>query len=147
MKESAKSIKLLGVLLGVGFGLLRAAKAEGIEGYLVAVGLTVIECAAVMGLDWFAQRHRSVASVYRTSHAQILALEQAIGAIDKQIGDEKSTYARLHEAVRQREMEAFDIDTVAEEAGWAVEACYRAGINANQRLLEGGAVAAYRPER
>jgi hypothetical protein len=141
-----KSFRILGLLICLSFLLLRIARAEGWQDCLISVGLTGIDCAAVEGLVWFANKRRHVASEHRISRAQIVALEHAIGAIDNQIGEEKSGYARTFDAVRQREAEAFDVDRVAEEAAWAAEAVYRRGVNANQRLLEGGAVAVFPPK-
>lgn len=145
MRMSSTSALLLGIGIGVGFLALRVASADGRNGYLVAGGLTVIECAGVAGLDRFAQKRRSVAAAWRISQAQIVALEHAIAAIDTQIGEWKNTYVRVCEAVRQREIEAFDTERVAEEAAWAIEAEYRRSINANQQLLAGGAAAALPP--
>ena len=141
-----KSFRILGLLICLSFLSLRIARAEGWQDCLVGVGLTGIDCAAVEGLVWFSRKRRHVAYVHRTSQAQIVSLEHAIGAIEDQIGEEKSTYARTVDAVRQREAEAFDAERVADGAAWAAEAVYRRGVNANQRLLEGGAVAAFPPK-
>jgi hypothetical protein len=142
INASTKSFKVVGLILGIGFGLLRVAKADSLEDYLLAAGLTIIEGATVMGLDWFAAKHREVASTSRSSQAQIVALESAITTVDEQIEGQSNTCLRLQQAIRQREMEVFDVVRVAEAVAWAAEAAYRESINANQRLLEGGSLSA-----
>jgi ABC-type taurine transport system ATPase subunit len=137
-----KRSTLLGFGIGIGCGMMRAAKADSVEGFVIAGGLTLIECMAVVGLDWFAQKRRQVASAHRISRAQIVALEEAVVAVDAQIREEISRTTSLIDEIKQREAEAFDVERVAEEAAWAVEAAYRGAINANRRLLEGGAVEA-----
>ena len=132
----------IGIALGVGFGLLRLAVAEGLADYLIAIGLTVIECAAVAGLDWYANRVRKEATLYRLSQAQILAAEEARNQIDERITAERMHCQNALDRIREREAEAFDVDKVSAAAAWAVEAAYRSAVNANRRRLEGGAVQA-----
>lgn len=133
----------IGIALGAGFGLLRLAVAEGFTDYLIAVGLTVIECAAVAGLDWYANRVRKEATLYRLSQAQIVATEEARNEIDERITTERMHCQNALDRIREREAEAFDVDKVSDAAAWAVEAAYRSAINANCRRLEGGAVQAF----
>lgn len=137
--RNSKHAIIVGFGLGIGFGILRLSKADGLEDYLIAIGLTVLESIGVVALDWFAERHRQSVSVYRISQAQSMALEQAIADLRNQIRVERDRYDALRAELKQRESEAFDVERVAEYAGWAVEAAYRGAINANQRLLEGGA--------
>ena len=137
---SLKRSVLFGVALGVGCGLVRLAKADGLQDWIIAFGLTLIESATILGLDWFADRHRALASAYRASEGRISALEQALQGLDLQISEERARHAALLDQVNQREAEFFDVGHLAEGAAWVVEAAYREGINANKRLLEGGAV-------
>jgi hypothetical protein len=124
--------------IGIGFGILRLSRAEGIEDYLVAVGLTVLECAVVAGLDWFAEKHFQSVATYRVAQAQRIALEQALDELKANLAIERSRYGGLQEQLRARESESFDVEPLAEQAAWAVEAAYRAAVHANQRCLEGG---------
>lgn len=136
---SAKHFRALGYGLGLGFGILRLSKADGPEDWLVALGLTVLECAAVVGLDWYAEKSRQNAAVYRNSHAQVSALEQAIADLKTNIQDERARGQQLQNNLRHREAQAFDAEQMAEKAAWTAEAAYRSAVHANQRLLEGGA--------
>lgn len=136
--KASKHAILVGCGLGIGFGILRLSKADGFDDYLIAVGLTVLECVAVAGLDWFAEKHRQSVSVHRISQAQGVALEQAIADVKAHIQSERTRYDELRAELKQREAEAFDVERVAGQAGWAVEAAYRGAIHANQRILEGG---------
>ncbi len=136
--NTSRHSRLVGFGLGIGFGLLRISRADGLEDYLIAIGLTVLECMAVTGLDWFAEKHRLSGSVYRISQAQTVALEQAIADVNAHIQSERTRYDGLLAELRNRESEAFDVERVAEQAAWAVEAAYRGAVHANQRLLEGG---------
>ena len=136
--KDSKHSRLVGFGLGIGFGILRLSKADGFEDYLIALGLTVLEWVAVAGLDWFAEKHRQGLSVYRISQAQTVALEQAVADVKAHIHDERNRYDDLRAALKHRESETFDVERVAEQVGWAVEAAYRGAVNANQRLLEGG---------
>jgi hypothetical protein len=131
--------RALGFGLGLGFGILRLSKAEGLEDWLIALGLTVLECAAVVGLDWYSEKSRQNAAAYRNSHAQVSALEQAIADLKTSIRDERARSQQLQNNLRHREAHAFDAEQMAEKAAWTVEAAYRSAIHANQRLLEGGA--------
>ena len=129
---------LFGLGLGVGCCLLRLTKADSPQDYIFAGGLTLIECATVAGLDWFADRHRAISSSYRATKGQIDAVERGIASVDAQIRDERARYAELLEELKRREAECFDVERLVEDAPWVVEAAYRRAINANQRLLEGG---------
>ena len=131
---------LFGVSLGIGFGLLRVAKAEDTTDLMIAAGLTVVECVAVGGLGWFAERHRKLSAAYRESQAPIVALERTIADIDAQIAAEESRCAGFIDELKQREAETFDVESIAAGAAWAVEAAYRAAIHKNQRALEGGSL-------
>ena len=131
---------MFGFALGIGCGLLRAAKADSLEGFVVGGALTLIECAAVAGLDWFAHRHREAASAYRISQSQIVALEEAIAAVNSRMAEEEDRYDRLLDQLKQRESEAFDVAVGQEQMEAAVEAEYRSAINANQRRFEGGSL-------
>ena len=130
--------RLVGFGLGIGFGILRLSKADSVEDYCIAVGLTILECVAVIALDRFAEKHSQSATVYRTTQAQSVALEQAIADVKAHLQSETARLDALRAALKQRESEAFDVERVAGYAAWAVEAAYRGAVNANQRLLEGG---------
>ena len=136
--DTSRHSKLIGFGLGLGFGILRLSKAEGVEDVLIALGLTILECVAVAGLDRFAEKHRQAVSTFLASQAQSTALEQAIADLKGHIQGEQARYDSLRAELKQREMEAFDVDRAAGCAASAVEAAYRGAINANQRLLEGG---------
>jgi hypothetical protein len=136
---NGKQFRMLGFGLGFGFGLLRLSKAEGLEDWLVALGLTILECAAVVGLDWYAEKRRQLTAAYQHSRAQVSALEQAVADLKSNIHGERVRSQQLQSNLRQREAQAFDAEQMAEQAAWTVEAAYRSAVHANQRLLEGGA--------
>ncbi len=136
--DGSKHSSRVGFGIGIGFGVLRMSKADGLEDYCIAVGLTILECVAVAALDRFAEKHCQCVAVYRTTQAQSVALEQAIGDVKANIQVDITRYDGLRAEVKQRESEVFDVERVAEQAGWAVEAAYRGAIHANQRILEGG---------
>lgn len=136
--KASKHSRLVGFGLGIGFGILRISRADGLEVYMVAVGLTVLESIGVVALDWFAEKHRQSVSIHRISQAQTVALERAVADVNAHIHAERTRYDGLLAELKEREAEAFDVERVAELAAWAVEAAYRGAVNANQRLLEGG---------
>ncbi len=136
--DTSRHSKLIGFGLGVGFGILRLSKAEGVEDVLIALGLTILECVAVAGLDRFAEKHRQAVSTFLATQAQSTALEQAIAELKNQIQGERAHYDSLRAELKQRETEAFDTESVSECVAWAAEAAYRGAVKANQRLLEGG---------
>ena len=137
------SIRIIALLLCGSFGLLRLAKADGREGYLISAGLTGIDAVAVEGLIYFAGKRAKLAASYRASRAQIVGLEEAVASTDAQIGAERLRRDGILAALQQREAMAADPKPAADEVAWAVEAAYRGALNANQRILEGGAVEAF----
>jgi hypothetical protein len=136
-------LKTFALLLCVSVFVLRCARIDGKAGLLIGIGLTGIDCAVVEGLCRFAEKRQQAIHAYRNSRAQIVALEDAVAATIAQLADERARHEQLLSQLKQREAEAFDADAVANEAGWAVEAAYRAAIHANQRRLEGGPVEAF----
>ena len=137
------NIRIIAWILCISFGLLRLAKAEGREGLLIAAGLTGIDGVAVEGLLYFAGKRGRLASAYRTSRAQILALDEAVASMDIQMAGERERRDMLLAALQQREAMAADQTPAADEFAWAIAATYRGQINANQRRIEGGSVEAF----
>jgi hypothetical protein len=140
-----KPFRVFGFVLCFSFLALRIARAESVVDYFVGFGVMGIDCATVEGLARFANRRQRVARAHRDSTAQIVALEQAVSGTALQLSVEQNRLASLWVQLRQRDTEAFDPERAGEEAQWAVESAYLGAINANKRLLEGGAVAALPP--
>jgi hypothetical protein len=139
-KKKSHQASLVGFGLGIGFGLLRLAKAGGAEDYLIATALTLLECVAVAGLDWFASNHFQEVSVYLDSQARSVALEHAVARLEPRIEEKRNRYAAVLGEIILRESDGLNVERVAEWAAWTIEAAYRGAVNANARLLEGGGV-------
>ena len=137
------NVRFLAWLLCLSFCILRVAKSDEPEGYLVSLGLTGVDCVALEGLIYYAGKRQRVALAYRNSRAQTGALEEAIASLDAQITADRARRDAILAALQQREAMSADPKTAAEELASAVEAAYRGAINANQRLLEGGAVESF----
>ena len=141
------NVRFLAWLLCLSFCILRVAKSDEPEGYLVGLGLTGVDCVALEGLIYYAGKRQRVALAYRNSRAQIAALEEAIASLDAQIAADRTRRDAIVAALQQREAMSRDAKPAADQLAWAVEAAYRGAINANQRLLEGGSVESFQTIR
>jgi hypothetical protein len=83
-----------GVILGLGLGAIRIAAAEGAGEVLFALGLTVVEIAAVLLLESLAQGLREKEAEWEVKHA---AENQAIAQVDAARAD----LTRWHERVKE----------------------------------------------
>lgn len=145
VKRLGKTSTVLGALTGSGFLFLRLSQADGPADYLMAIGLSIVECVAVLGVEHYAHSQRAHEAAYRRSQAQTGALESAIKSVGHELNEVRAANERLLSELKVREAEAFDVDKVAEAASCVVEANYRSAVTHSQRMLNGGAPSAFPP--
>jgi hypothetical protein len=83
-----------GVILGVGLGVVRLSAANGPGEAMVGVGLTVMEIAAVLLLEWLASGLRTSEAEWLPQHS---AETEAIAARDASQSDLKRWQSRVRE--------------------------------------------------
>ncbi len=83
-----------GIILGLGLGLVRLSSAEGLMEALFAVGLTVVEIAAVLLLEWIASGLRNREDAWLVAKA---AEDTAVASRDTEQTDVQRRQAQLKE--------------------------------------------------
>lgn len=133
-----------GVILGLGLGAIRLAGAEGIGEVVFAFGLTVVEIAAVLLLEWLASGLRASEAIWEVNHA---AESKAIASHDAAQADLTRWQARVNElghaiaskiaAVEDRHNRNIHISELEDVAIKAVLDGYNAGIAENVGRIRG----------
>jgi hypothetical protein len=133
-----------GVILGIGLGALRLAAAEGAGEVLFALGLTVVEIAAVLLLEWVASGLRASEAAWQLLHT---AESQAIAGRDAAQADLTRWKARIKELsdaisgaitfVENRHNRNIHIGELEDVAIKAVLDGYNAGIAENVGRIRG----------
>jgi len=133
-----------GVVLGLGLGAIRLAGAEGAGEVVFALGLTVVEIAAVLLLEWLASGLRASESVWEVNHA---AESKAIAGRDAAQADLTRWQTRTKElgdaiaskiaAVEDRHNRNIHISELEDVAVKAVLDGYNAGIAENVGRIRG----------
>lgn len=91
-----------GVVLGLGLGALRLSSANGVTEVLFAIGLTIVELAAVLLLEWLASGLRAREDEWQGIK---LAEEKAIACRDTELADLERRKTKLQEvstSIRQK---------------------------------------------
>jgi hypothetical protein len=83
-----------GVILGLGLGAIRLARAEGAGDVVMGIGLTIVEIAAVLLLEWHASGLREREAVWEVKHS---TESQAIAHVDAAKSDLARWQARIKE--------------------------------------------------
>lgn len=133
-----------GVLLGLGLGAIRLAGAEGAGEVVFALGLTVVEIAAVLLLEWLASGLRASESAWEVNHA---AESKAIAGRDAAQADLTRWQTRVKElghviaskiaAVEDRHNRNIHISELENLAIKAALDGYNAGIAENVGRIRG----------
>jgi hypothetical protein len=133
-----------GVILGLGLGAIRIAGAEGAGEVIFALGLTVVEIAAVLLLEWLASGLREKEAEWDVKH---VAESQAIAHVDaakadltrwqtriKELGEAIATKIAFVEDRHNRHIHIEELESVAIKA---VLDGYNAGIAENVGRVRG----------
>jgi hypothetical protein len=133
-----------GVILGIGLGAVRLARAEGPGDVVMGIGLTVVEIAAVLLLEWLASGLRERETVWEVKHA---GESQAIAHVDaaktdlarwqarvSELGDAITSKIALVEDRHNRNIHIAELEAVAIKA---VLDGYNAGIAENVGRIRG----------
>jgi hypothetical protein len=133
-----------GVILGLGLGAIRIAAAEGAGEVLFSLGLTIVEIAAVLLLEWLASGLREKEAEWDVKHA---AESQAIASVDaakadlarwqvriKELGDSIARKIAFVEDRHNRNIHIAELEAVAIKA---VLDGYNAGIAENVGRIRG----------
>jgi hypothetical protein len=133
-----------GVTLGLGLGVVRLASAEDARDTLFAFGLTAVEIAAVLLLEWVASALRARETVWEERHA---TEAEAIGRRDAAAADLARRQARIRElreiiagqiaVVEDRHNRNIHIGELEAVAIKAVNDGYNAGIAENLGRVRG----------
>lgn len=133
-----------GAILGVGLGAVRLSGAEGSDEVMFAVGLTIVEVAAVLLLEWLASGLRTTEAEWFLRHA---AESEAIAARDAAQADLTRWQTRLKELnaaitskialVEERHNRNIHITELEDVAIKAVLDGYNAGIAENIGRVRG----------
>jgi hypothetical protein len=83
-----------GVILGLGLGAVRIARAEGAGDVVMGIGLTIIEIAAVLLLEWLASGLREKEALWEVKHA---SESQAIAHVEAAKADLARWQVRIKE--------------------------------------------------
>jgi hypothetical protein len=133
-----------GVVLGIGLGAVRLARAEGAGDVVMGIGLTIVEVAAVLLLEWLASGLRERETVWEVKH---VAESQAIAHVDaakadltrwkirvKELGDAIANKIAFVEDRHNRNIHIAELEAVAVKA---VLDGYNAGIAENVGRIRG----------
>ena len=133
-----------GVILGLGLGAIRLAGAEGVGEVVFALGLSVVEIAAVLLLEWLASGLRASEAIWEVNHA---AETKAIAGRDAAQTDLTRWQTRIKElgdaivskmaAVEDRHNRNIHISELEDVAMKAVLDGYNAGIAENVGRIRG----------
>jgi hypothetical protein len=133
-----------GMIFGLGLGAIRLAHAEGIGDVVMGIGLTVVEIAAVLLLEWLASGLRESEALWDVKHA---AESHAVAHVDaakadltrwqtrtKELGDAITSKIAFVEDRHNRNIHIAELEAVAIKA---VLDGYNAGIAANVGRIRG----------
>jgi hypothetical protein len=133
-----------GVIFGIGLGAVRLARAEGFGDVVMGIGLTIVEIAAVILLEWLASGLRESEAAWDVKHA---AESQAIAHVDvakadltrwqariKELGEAIASKIALVEDRHNRNIHIAELEAVAIKA---VLDGYYAGIAENVGRIRG----------
>ena len=135
-----------GVILGLGLGAVRLSSAEGSAEILFSVGLTIVEIASVLLLEWLASGLRNTEDHWSAAKALV---NEAANCQDAAQSDLSRRQARLKELsqniaqkialVRDRHERNIHLPELEAVAAKAVRDGYNAGINENIGRLRSAA--------
>jgi hypothetical protein len=135
-----------GLILGIGLGAVRLAHAEGAGDVVMGIGLTIMEIAAVLLLEWLASglREKEAAwDIKYTTESQVIAQVDA-AKIDlarwqtriKELGDAIASKIAFVEDRHNRNIHIEELEAVAIKA---VLDGYNAGVAENVGRIRGAA--------
>lgn len=134
-----------GLAMTLSFLLVRAGMVDGVQGLLIAVGLSGVDLACILYLELLAKRHQGRFGAWRKRCEGRLQKVKALADAEKQHGeiysqrqDKERQRRALVAQIKLRELHNFDLPEMCQVAERALVEGYLTGIDTNRGLTAAG---------